>query len=361
MAEMTFEQSKQILESAGIELERIDEARGAFSKRTFERVISSAMRDVDQDYLDGKYHKPAFERDGRSPYLEVIYKNNDPRPMIYVKVAPGWFEEGVMRRLAKVANQKLADAGIDLYGTEDWTYRTTKTAIGASVQYMIFNPTDGLTVDPKTMWIKNWKADSSVAKVDVGGKKMTFKFEKELNKQIRDNGSRQLTGHSSDQLWVSTDRSRAILVHVSCIHPAAGTDYSARLLGPEETQKYLRENLNESWRDDFEEDGLARYHIYLKLYDEEGTCIEDEEFGGDPYTYGHGPIDETEVDDWVNKIKRQWSKGVQLFSQKHDPKTEKLVIKGSPVIGSEDKFIAKSYDWTDKYKNRNKAWEVCWY
>ena len=352
---MTFEQSKQILESAGIELERIDEARGAFSKRTFERVISSAMREVDQDYLDGKYHKPAFERDGRSPYLEVIYKNDDPRPMIYVKCKPGWFEEGVMRRLAKVANEKLAETGINLSASEDWTYRTTHTAMGDKVLYMIFNPSEGLEVDPKTMWIKNWRSDRSVAVVNVGGKKMTFKFEKELNKQIRDNGSRQLTGHSSDQLWVSTDRSRAILVHVSCIHPAAGTDYSARLLGHGETQKYLSESLNESMRDDFENDGESRFNLYPVLYIEG----EKTESFGDPYN--DEPIKESEVEAVIKKIKTRWNHDGLIFSQYHDHKLDTIEIQGFPVIGTEDKFIVKSEDWIDKYKNRNKAWEVCWY
>ena len=68
---------------------------------------------------------------------------------------------------------------------------------------------------------------------------MKFKHEKQLNSEIRDNGYRQLTGHSSDDLWVSTDRSRAIIVHTSCIHPALGVDYSAKLLSPEETKKIL--------------------------------------------------------------------------------------------------------------------------
>ena len=120
------------------------------------------------------------------------------------------------------------------------------------------------------------------------------------------------------------------------------------------------ERVNESWRDDFEEDGLARFHLYLKLYDEDGTCVEDQEYG-DPYTYGHDPIDETEVEDWINKIKRKWLKGVQLFSQEHDPKRDKLVIKGEPVIGSEDYFIAKSYDWTTKRGSKCKAWEDVWF
>ena len=51
MAQMSFEQSMKILESAGIELERIDEARGAFSLRKFERVLNAAMREVDHSTI----------------------------------------------------------------------------------------------------------------------------------------------------------------------------------------------------------------------------------------------------------------------------------------------------------------------
>lgn len=350
----------KILESAGVGLERIDEARGAFSQRRFERALNAAMREVDQHYLSTKYHKPAFRKDGRSYYAH--FKPNSWGGLtVYVQCLPGWFEEGVMRELIKTLNKKLEEVGVNLEGNESWTYSSTKDDMGEYVQYATFNPPKALDVDPRG-FIKNWNATGSTVLVNVGGKTMKFKHEKQLSSEIRDNGYRQLTGHSSDDLWVSTDGSKAILVHASTIHPAAGTDYTARLLSPEETKKYLGdESVNESWRDDFEEDGLARFHLYLKLYDETGTCIEDEEFGGDPYTSGHDPIDETEVETWINKIKRQWNEGVQLFSQKHDPKTEKLVIKGSPVIGSEDYFVAKSYDWTDKYGNKNKAWEDCWY
>lgn len=48
MTEMSFERSLRILESAGVKLERIYEARGAFSMRRFERALNSAMREVDQ-------------------------------------------------------------------------------------------------------------------------------------------------------------------------------------------------------------------------------------------------------------------------------------------------------------------------
>lgn len=361
MAEMSFEQSMKILESAGVELERIDEARGAFSMRKFERALNSALREVDQYYLESKDHRPAFAKDGRSYYGE-IKPNTRKGVTVYVKCNPGWSTESVMRRLIKSLNLKLYEAGISLEGDESWEYSSTKDDKGVYVHYAHFNPPRVLEVDQNSPWIRHWNPRGSVVQVNVGGKIVRFKHEKQLSSKIIDNGSRQLTGHSSDDLWVSTDRKMAILVNTSCIHPAAGIDYSARLLTPEETKKYLsEEKVNESWRDDFEEDGLARFHLYLKLYDETGTCIEDEEFGGDPHTYGHGPIDETEVETWINKIKRQWNKGVQLFSQKHDPKTEKLVIKGSPVIGSEDYFVAKSYDWTDKHGNKNKAWEDCWY
>jgi hypothetical protein len=50
-----------------------------------------------------------------------------------------------------------------------------------------------------------------------------------------------------------------------------------------------------------------------------------------------------------------------LFSQEHDPKSDKLVIKGDPVIGCEDYFIAKSYDWTTKDGSKCKAWEDVWF
>ena len=261
-------------------------------------------------------------------------------------------------------NKKFQEAGIDLQGNEEWKYSSTKNDAGHYVQVIGFSKPDAMEVDPKTGYIKHWRSIGSSVLVNVDGRKMRFKHVKTLSQKTHDNGYRQLNGHSSDDLWVSTDRSRAIIVHTSCIHPAAGTDYSARLLSQEETKKILngdtKETVNESWRDDFEEDGLARFHLYLKLYDEDGNCIENQE-NGDPYTYGHDPIDETEIESWIGRIKRKWLKGVMLFSQEHDPKTDKLVIKGEPVIGSEDYFIAKSYDWTTKHGSKCKAWEDVWF
>ena len=241
MAEMSFERSMRILESAGVKLERIDEARGAFSQRRFERALNAAMREVDQHYLDTEYRKPAFKRDGRSYYTQI-----KPNPMngvtVYVKCIPGWLEEGVIRRLIKTLNQKLDEAGVDLEGDESWTYSSTKNDEGEWVQYAFFGPRSVLRVDPNTGLIKGWNPSSSVVKVDADGKVMSFRHEKQLDSKIIDNGYRQLSGRSSDDLWVSSDRTRAILVHASSIHPAAGTDYSARLLSPEDTKKYLGES-----------------------------------------------------------------------------------------------------------------------
>jgi hypothetical protein len=321
------------------------------------------MREVDQQYLDSKDHKPAFMKDGRS-YYHVIKPNEwNSGVTVYVDVNSRWFVEGVIRRLVKLLNEKFQEAGINLQGNEEWKYSSTNTERGY-VQTIGFNPPEAMEVDPKTGYIRHWRAIGSTVLVNVDGKKMRFKQEKNLGHKIHDNGSRQLNGYSNDDLWVSTDRSRAIIVHTSCIHPAAGVDYSAKLLDREETKKLLdsdvNESVNESWKDDFEEDGLARFHLYLKLYDEDGNCIEDQEYG-DPYTYGHDPIDETEIESWIGKIKRKWLKGVMLFSQKHDPKKDKLVIKGEPVIGSEDYFIAKSYDWTTKHGSKCKAWEDVWF
>ena len=238
MAQMSFEQSMKILESAGVKLERIDEARGAFSQRRFERALNTAMREVDQHYLDTKYHKPAFKRDGRSYYYEIKPNDWNSGVTVYVQCLPGWFEEGVIRRLIKTLNQKLEDVGVNLEGDEEWRYSSTNTERGY-VQVIGFNLPKAMEVDPKTGYIKNWRAIGSTVLVNVEGRKMRFKQEKNLSHKIRDNGSRQLTGYSNDDLWVSTDRSRAIIVHTSCIHPAAGVDYSAKLLGPEETKKYL--------------------------------------------------------------------------------------------------------------------------
>jgi hypothetical protein len=238
MTEMSFERSIRILESAGVKLERIDEARGAFSMRRFERALNAAMREVDQHYLDTKYRKPAFKRDGRSYYTQ-IKPNPEKGVTVYVKCLPGWLEEGVIRRLIKTLNQKLDEAGVDLEGDESWTYSSTKNDEGEWVQYAFFGPRRVLSVDPKTRLIKGWRAAGSVVQVDVDGKVMKFKHEKQLDSKIIDNGYRQLSGRSSDELWVSSDRSMAILVHVSTIHPAAGTDYTARLLTPAETKKYL--------------------------------------------------------------------------------------------------------------------------
>lgn len=361
---MNKEQALEILSEAGLELTRIDEARGTFSMRKFERALNAAMREVDQHYLDTKYQKPAFRRNGRSYYYEIKPVESWKGVSIYVEVIGGWFVEGVIQNLVKILNAKLQEAGIDLQGNENWRYSSTKNDAGQYVQVIGFKPANVMEVDPKTGYIKDWKANGSSAVVNVNGKKTRFKHEKNISNKIRDNGTRQLTGHFSDDLWVSTDRSKAILVHTSCIHPAAGTDYTARLLSPEETKKLLngelKESVNESWRDDFEEDGLARFHLYLKLYDEDGTCVEDQEYG-DPYTYGHDPIDETEIESWIAKIKRKWLRGSMLFSQEHDPKIDKLVIKGDPVIGSEDYFIAKSYDWTTKGGSKCKAWEDVWF
>ena len=240
MAKMSFEQSMKILESAGIELERIDEARGAFSQRRFERALNAAMREVDQYYLSTKYHKPAFRKDGRS-YYSHFKPNSWGGLTVYVQCLPGWFEEGVMRKLITILNQKLEDAGVPLEGDESWDYHSTKDNMGEYVLYATFNPRKVLEADPKTGWIKGWNPRGSVVQVNVGGKIEKFKHEKQLKSEIRDNGYRQLTGHSSEDLWLSTDRTKGILVDTSCIHPAAGIDVTARLLSPEETKKYLSE------------------------------------------------------------------------------------------------------------------------
>lgn len=240
MTEMSFEQSMKILESAGVKLERIDEARGAFSMRRFERALSAAMREVDQHYIDSKYHKPAFKRDGRSYYHEI-----KPNPRngvtVYVQCLPGWFEEGVIQRLVKCLNQKLDELGVNLEGDESWRYSSVKTDSGKYVQCVYFYPRRVLSADTKTGWIKGWNPSVSTVRVDVGGEIVSFRRDSELDSKIIDNGYRQLSGRSTDELWVSSDRSMAILVHVSSIHPAAGTDYSARLLSPEETKKLLSE------------------------------------------------------------------------------------------------------------------------
>lgn len=240
MREMSFEQSMKILESAGVKLERIDESRNAFSVRRFERALSAAMREVDQHYLDSQYHKPALKRDGRSYYRE-IKPNSWNGVTVYVQCLPGWYEEGVIQRLIKTLNQKLDELGVALEGDESWRYSSTKTDSGEYVQVFSFNPPSTLEADPGTGRIKRWNAIGSAVLVDVGGKKMKFKYERELDSKIIDNGYRQLSGRSSDELWVSSDRSMAILVHVSSIHPAAGTDYSARVLSPDETKKLLSE------------------------------------------------------------------------------------------------------------------------
>lgn len=354
MPEMSFEQSMRILEAAGIELQRIDESRGAFSMRRFERALNAAMREVDQHYLDTKDHKPAFRKDGRSYYGETK-PNSWGGVTVYVQCNRGWFEEGVMRRLIKILNQKLDEYGVNLQGNESWRYSSTKDSKGEYVQCATFNPPAILEVDPKTMFIKGWNAIGSTVTVKIGGKTMKFKHEKQLDSKIRDNGYRQLTGHSSDDLWVSTDRSRAIIVHTSCIHPAAGIDYSARLLSPEETKKYLDDTITESLRDDFERDGIERYNLYPVLYIEG----EKTESFGDPYN--EEPVKATEIEAVIKKIKTRWNHDGLIFSQYHDHKLDTIVINGYPVIGSEDHFVVKSVDWIDKYKNRNKAWEICWY
>ena len=149
-----------------------------------------------------------------------------------------------MRKLITILNQKLEDAGVPLEGDESWDYHSTKDNMGEYVLYATFNPRKVLEADPKTGWIKGWKPRGSVVQVNVGGKIEKFKHEKQLKSEIRDNGYRQLTGHSSEDLWLSTDRTKGILVDTSCtscIHPAAGIDVTARLLSPEETKKYLSE------------------------------------------------------------------------------------------------------------------------
>jgi hypothetical protein len=236
---MNKEQALEILNEAGVELERIDEARGAFSLRKFERVLNAAMREVDQHYLDSKDHKPAFMKDGRSYYHEIKPNDWNKGVNVYIDVNSAWFVEGVVRRLVKLLNEKLQEAGINLQGDEYWSYSSTKNDAGHYVQFVGFRPPEAMEVDPKTGYIRHWRAIGSTVLVNVDGKKMRFKQEKNLGHKIHDNGSRQLNGYSNDDLWVSTDRSRAIIVHTSCIHPAAGVDYSAKLLDREETKKLL--------------------------------------------------------------------------------------------------------------------------
>ena len=236
---MNKEQALEILNEAGVALERIDEARGAFSLRKFERVLNAAMREVDQHYLDTKDHNPAFKRDGRSYYHEIKPNDWNKGVTVYVEVNSGWFIEGVIQRLIKNLNEKFQEFGINLQGNENWKYSSTENDAGHYVQVIGFSLPKAMEVDPKTGYIENWRAIGSTVLVNVDGKKMRFKHEKNLSHKIRDNGTRQLTGHFSDDLWLSTDRSRGIIVHTSCIHPAAGTDYSAKLLSQEETKKLL--------------------------------------------------------------------------------------------------------------------------
>jgi hypothetical protein len=144
----------------------------------------------------------------------------------------------VIRRLIKLLNEKFQEVGINLQGNEEWRYSSTNTERGY-VQDIGFNPPEAMEVDPKTGYIRHRRAIGSTVLVNVDGRKLRFKQEKNLGHKIHDNGSRQLNGYSNDDLWVSTDRSRAIIVHTSCIHPAAGVDYSAKLLDREETKKLL--------------------------------------------------------------------------------------------------------------------------
>ena len=235
---MNKEQALEILNEAGIELERIDEARGAFSLRKFERVLNAAMREVDQHYLDSKDHKPAFLKDGRSYYHEIKPNDWNSGVTVYVDVNSCCFIEGVVRRLINLLNEKFQEVGINLQGNEEWKYSSTKNERGY-VHVIGFSPPKAMEVDPKTGFIRHWRAIGSTVLVDVDGRKMRFKHEKNLGHKIRDNGYRQLNGYSDEDLWVSTDRSRAIIVHTSSIHPAAGVDSSAKLLDSAETKKIL--------------------------------------------------------------------------------------------------------------------------
>ena len=232
----------KILRESGKTVERIDEAKGTFSKRRFERAVQSAFKSVQSDYLATKDARPCFETNGSKIYWEVKYKE-DGSVIVYTKCTGPWFVDGVMRKLTEKINDNLEAARVNLMGNEKWTYSSSTAPSGRSYcEYIYLQPREVKQVSTyhdSLGKIYNWNPRGRSEKIRVGGAIRTFRPEKRISKRQIDNGSRQMLGYVIDDLWLSEDKQYGVLVHTSCINPIAGEDVSAKLITGDELKKYL--------------------------------------------------------------------------------------------------------------------------
>ena len=210
-------------------------------KNKFEKVVKLAMEKVDEGYLATKDHKPFFIPfgDGQKYEIKEVKEGWGAGMHVYVKSGGGWFEEGGMRKFAKIANEILYSENMPLHANENWSYSSGTSPSGVKYCMSIyFKKKEALEVDSRG-YVKNWSKGYSAVDIDYNGKTYTVKKAGVIDSRIRDNGSRQMCGYSNDVLWVSDDKKLGVRVHTGCIHPALGEDIDARVVQGQELQDLL--------------------------------------------------------------------------------------------------------------------------
>jgi len=258
MPEMNLYKSMKILRESGIVLEQrkprsemtpeeLEQAREKSRQRRmakkdpknkFEKAVKLAMEKVDEQYLATKDHKAFFTPFGDGQKYE-IKEGWGSGMTVYVQSQTGWFADSGMRKFAKIANDILATEKIPLHANEDWHYCSGTSPSGVKYCMSIyFRKKEALEVDGRG-YIKNWSKGYSSVDIEYKGKVYTVRRAGTLDRQIRDNGSKQLCGYSNDVLWTTDDKKLGVYVHTGCIHPALGEDISARVVQGSELQELL--------------------------------------------------------------------------------------------------------------------------
>ena len=207
-------------------------------KNKFEKVVKLAIEKVDEEYLATKDHKPFFTTFGSGQKYEIRDVSGTGMT-VYVKANAGWFEEGGMRKFAKIANDLLSSENLPLHASENWNYSSGTSPSGVKYCLSIyFNKKEALEVDGRG-YVKNWSKGYSSVDIDYNGKIYTVKKAGVIDHQIRDNGSRQMCGYSNDVLWVTDDKKLGVRVYTGCIHPALGEDITAKVVQGQELKELL--------------------------------------------------------------------------------------------------------------------------
>lgn len=104
------------------------------------------------------------------------------------------------------------------------------------------------------------------------------------------------------------------------------------------------------------DENLEYFNIYIHLYDENGDLTES---CGD--RQNKQPISSVELQQFVNKLIKDFNDERLLFSRYHDSQTESMKIVCSPCYGTEDVAVCRTCDWVDKFGSKRQANKLYWY